>query len=254
MANDIENTMSIRKEDAKKYVLNKDNEVDFNILIPMSDELDLPGEFSISNGVSIVDLAIEIYEYKETGNDSDLLKRIENNKRYGVNYPDNVEDLIKYEEEICKVYKDKSHPCYCERYVDLYTLGKQYIENEKKYGYPEWHSWSCNNWGVKWNAYDTKIEDINDDLYKITFITPWDPAIPWLRILANKCPYYLEWINEPLNNGDHGEIYCTGKEIAFNLLPNTLHDENHNEIDQENNPTIRFKDMCNKVIEWYNEE
>lgn len=248
MANDIENSMSIRKEDVKKYVLNKDNKVDFNILIPKSDELSLPADDYTIN------LAIEIYNYKETGEDKALLERIKC-KKYNANYPDNVEDLIKYEEEVqCRIYKDKNHPCYYERYVDLYTLGKQYIENIEKYGSPEWYSWCITNWGCKWNAYETKIEDINDDLYKITFTTPWKTAIPWLRILANKCPFYLEWIEEPLNIGDHGEIYCTGKEIAFNILPNTLRDENGNEIDQKNNPTIRFKDMCNKVTEWYNEE
>jgi hypothetical protein len=273
MANDIQNTMSIRKEDAKKYVLNKNNEVDFNILIPMSDELDLPSG-------SIIDLAIEIYDYRETGEDKALLERIKNCKKYYLKYPDNVEDLIKYEDEVqSKVYKDKNHFCYCERYVDLYTLGKQYIENVENYGSPEWYSWTHNNWGVKWNARDTKIKSINDDLYKITFITPWDTPIRWLKKLSTKCVFYLEWIDEPLNNGDHGEIYSnkkfyhewigeplndsddhgeiySNKKEGFivNALPNTLFDDKGKRINQRKNPTIRFKDMCNKVTEWYNEE
>lgn len=244
MANNIYNTMSINKDDAERYVLNGNNKVDFNILIPMSNDLSLPSG-------SITDIANEVYEYRETGNDSKLKERIARCKKYNVDYPEDVEEAIAFEEKKYEYHKDKTNIMYCENYVDLYTLGKQYKENLEKYGSINWYDWSHKNWGCKWNARDTKIEDLSNDLYKIEFTTPWSPPELWLTELSSKCPFYNEWIEESGCHGYHGEIYSSNKDdIVIRDLDNTEFDDRGQYREADNPPTFTFDTMCNEVSVW----
>ena len=63
-------------------------------------------------------------------------------------------------------------------------LGNAYINNILKYGYDTWYDWSCNNWGTKWNAYDTYI-DKNANV--IEFNTAWSCPLVVLGMLAKIC-------------------------------------------------------------------
>jgi hypothetical protein len=48
------------------------------------------------------------------------------------------------------------------------NLGKQYLNNIEKYGYPTWYGWRYNNWDTKWNANNTNTFD-----NVIEFDTAW---------------------------------------------------------------------------------
>jgi hypothetical protein len=49
----------------------------------------------------------------------------------------------------------------------------------KVIGHRDWYSWSVQNWGTKWNACRTEIDDNSDHGYaEITFETAWDAPVP----------------------------------------------------------------------------
>ncbi len=52
------------------------------------------------------------------------------------------------------------------QFTSINELGKQYVENIKKYNSPQWYDWCVKNWGTKWNVeedvdivYDKNIDD-----------------------------------------------------------------------------------------------
>ena len=46
-------------------------------------------------------------------------------------------------------------------------------EEEEKYGKNNWYHWSIANWGTKWNAVDTRVEE-NGSTLSYNFMTAWD--------------------------------------------------------------------------------
>jgi hypothetical protein len=67
-----------------------------------------------------------------------------------------------------------------------------------EYNSDNWYDWSCDNWGVKWDARDVDlIEDIGELQY--TFDTPWGPPEPVCVVLREKFPdLAIEWFwDEP---------------------------------------------------------
>lgn len=58
---------------------------------------------------------------------------------------------------------------------------------EEKYGDNNWYDWSIKNWGTKWNAYDTSLQ--NDSvLVVLVFNTAWAAPMPVVLALSKKFP------------------------------------------------------------------
>jgi len=56
-------------------------------------------------------------------------------------------------------------------------------EESEKAGFPHVFSeigykWCIENWGTKWNAYDTQLRRLSDDKVLISFNTAWSPPNP----------------------------------------------------------------------------
>lgn len=66
-----------------------------------------------------------------------------------------------------------------------YEAGERYVSNYELYGATTWYDWCRREWGTKWNACGTRIED--DDT--ISFDTAWSAPEPVLLKLAEM---YLE--------------------------------------------------------------
>lgn len=66
-----------------------------------------------------------------------------------------------------------------------YDRGKQLVDNYIKYGTINWHDWSCEYWGTKWNAYDQYV-----DGNVVYFDTAWTCPFPILDALAELCRKY----------------------------------------------------------------
>ena len=72
-------------------------------------------------------------------------------------------------------------------------------DEELKYGNKTWHVWNRENWGTKWNAYSTNIE--NDDT--IVFDTAWSTPLPVIKALSKLFPnigFELSYADEDIGS------------------------------------------------------
>ena len=50
------------------------------------------------------------------------------------------------------------------------------------------YDWQIKNWGTKWNAYETFVQQIDDTNVQYGFDTAWSPPEAWLQVTALKFP------------------------------------------------------------------
>lgn len=109
---------------------------------------------------------------------------------------------------------------------------EQKAERVAKYGYDNWFDWRFENWGTKWDAQDSNIEEDENGL-TIDFCTAWSPAIPYIKQVAKMYPdlifdlYFMEtgeWFagrvtakNEDVNEqyGEPMQVDDNGNEVRY---------------------------------------
>ena len=62
-------------------------------------------------------------------------------------------------------------------------VGKAYVDNIINYGADTWYDWSVKNWGCKWGAMESCVED-----NFITYNTAWSAALPVTEKLSKMFP------------------------------------------------------------------
>ena len=70
---------------------------------------------------------------------------------------------------------------------------------KKKFGADNWYRWSCDNWGTKWNASETKVERVFDEEVTILFNTAWCTPSPIIKKMKKKFPklkFHGGWVDE----------------------------------------------------------
>lgn len=96
------------------------------------------------------------------------------------------------------------------------AVGKTYIENILKYGADTWYDWCCNNWGTKWGACESRIEES-----RISFDTAWSAAIPVMEKLSEMVPdvsFRHEFADEDIGSNCGYFVYEAGQ-IVDEYLP-----------------------------------
>lgn len=102
---------------------------------------------------------------------------------------------------------------------ELYKKGEIYVSNIINYGFPTWYEWCIENWGTKWNAYDT--ERIGDDT--VIFKTAWSNPEPIMINLSKTYPDKLIkhwWADEDYGNNTGHRIYRNGDIISGDYVDN----------------------------------
>ena len=130
------------------------NEFDFNKVIPMPEELNIPSSSSGDLGMRYLLL----------------------NAKHPILW---TEDDRSFMESMEKVKEENP-----DRFNADIELGKKYLINIAKYGYKDWYEWSCNNWNTKWNA--SEIEWIADNC--VEFETAWSFCFPIVKKLSEMFP------------------------------------------------------------------
>jgi hypothetical protein len=180
------------------FALTGDNQVtfDFNKIIPMNDDLNM-----ISNG-ALQRLSVETVIRKVLLDGQPLDKllpqiRINKSDRY---YSMDKEEYTRLRE----TYKETSDE-------ELIDFGLKCITNKLKYGSVDWYEWSWDNWGTKWNAYDT--QRISKDA--VSFNTAWAMPEPIVAKLAQLYPHAVIqhwWAEEFTSSGNTGYmLYKDGR-------------------------------------------
>lgn len=169
-------------DELRKLLLNKDENVDFNIVIPRPEELD------ITSGSHSYDIPSRYFHTEEAERKlakqrriiGNVLEMLYNNTMTQAEFVKKVmadEKLIKKIKAFKGWYSRKSKNIkYAMKKKELTETLENYIKgffNIKRYGERDWYDWSIENWGTKWNAGDTVVySDV------IEFQTAWSTPIP----------------------------------------------------------------------------
>lgn len=146
---------------------------DFNKVIPMPGELDLPSG-------SMVEESIVYYLTNRCRTKTKNLKKPARDlinklivKEYG---KERLDYMFKYIPDKLKKFNENR--------AEFYKKGAQYVENFKEYGEVNFENWCRNNWGTSWNVLDTGI--IDDDT--IAFDSAWNNPEPIIKRLSQMYP------------------------------------------------------------------
>ncbi len=179
MPNWVTNRLKVKPSIIEKYISKDDNNeeyLDFNKIIPMSDDLKVE-----SGNYGIIGLMILYYL---SNNYQEKNKINEAYKSFNPLFKD-----IKYEElylNVINTYKTSKND-----YKYSIELGKKYLDNYEKYGYTDWYNWSCANWGTKWNAID--FYKLDESLYEFT--TAWSSPLPIFKRISEIYPQEIIEVN-----------------------------------------------------------
>ncbi len=100
-----------------------------------------------------------------------------------------------------------------------WKLGEQAYSNLQKYGHATWYEWCIQNWGTKWNSYQSNpIQDGDDTM---GFLTAWGSVPEIMKKLSEKYPEQTityRWADEEAGY-NVGEIVLKGGEIIEDRTP-----------------------------------
>ena len=130
------------------------NEFDFNKVIPMPEELNIPSSSSGDLGMRYLLL----------------------NAKHPILW---TEDDRSFMESMKKVKEENP-----DRFNADIELGKKYLINIAKYGYKDWYDWRIEHYGTKWGA--CEVEWIADNC--VEFETAWRFCFPIVKKLSEMFP------------------------------------------------------------------
>ena len=148
------------------------------------------------------------------------------------------------------LYQERYDIASAETKKEMLELGQRYKDNEEKYGHATWYSWSIDNWGTKWNAYDTYIEG---DM--IQFSTAWSGVPKLMVILSVRLQGHAltyEYADED-TGCNVGSMIIKGGEVIHNEeLPNSSRAAYEHAFRLNGNSEMYR--LVNGEYEWYDEE
>lgn len=237
MPNWTYNRIKCKKEIGDKLLTIKDDiySLDFNKLIPMPEDLKLDAGSMEGDSISCYYLSLnddekyklmKFLKSKEIFFHHDYWNKYKKNIKYFENNPDKLKDKKDNFNGLMGFDNDK-------HFNSLAELGKQYIENIRKYGYPQWYDWCVENWGTKWNVEDDVdvSYDKNTDEYDITFDTAWSVPSGIVEKYSEFCndeEFYWEYEDEDYD-GTHILRKING-EIIDTILPDNVKENDYIDV------------------------
>lgn len=203
---------------------NNELELDFNLLVPMPEELSIE---SSSRGTIAQELI-------ESSNQPFTQERIEKFTRFAsIELRQKISSLALQNQWTVGDFIQwlQDNPNEKEFQFNL-KLGQQYIDNIKKYGCADWYDWANKNWGTKWNAYSAFVEVFEESIM-IEFDTAWSPPEPWFNTLCQTFPEHHMTLS----------YYEPGCWFAGDLISNQ-----HGGYDRNDVPDYQIKEFASKVF------
>lgn len=150
----------------------------------------------------------------------DDIKKLENNPKRLNKKINNFNGLFDFDKE--------------KQFTSINELGKQYVENIKKYNFPQWYDWCVKNWGTKWNVEEDVdiVYDKNIDEYDISFQTAWSVPTGIVKRYSELCEddeeFYWEYEDEDYD-GTHILRKING-EIIDTIVPECVNDNDYIDV------------------------
>ena len=192
----------------KKHLVNENGEVDFNVAIPMPQDLHIKSGSYSYDQQHISWLSKLTAEKVKKQSPADVLmaqyynKTITQDHFVGVCLLD--KELVRTVRPINgnkirgehKMSKENLHEA-------LDTFFRGYF-NVQRYGWKDWYDWSIENWGTKWNACDVHVDDENQ---VIEFETAWSMPDGVLKEVCKYTPLRVEYADENMGSNCGIEDY-----------------------------------------------
>jgi len=105
-------------------------------------------------------------------------------------------------------------------------MSKDFI---KRFGHNDWYGWANANWGTKWGAYDTSVDEAvqvegkNKKSVTIRFQTAWSSGVHVINYLAHQFPevdFFLSYADEDCGSNTGQYWWNEGKLSNENLPKN----------------------------------
>lgn len=197
-----------------------DEQIDFNNVVPMPKSMDL-----VSGGFDrqYVGVYVKSLSVKER---DDLAQKLESvptsfYKNYFNKYKDaflkdiSVAELSRMADRFKEDYKSINPS-------SIEEVGKTYVDNIINYGADTWYDWCCKNWGTKWGAMSSCIEN-----NLLAFDTAYSAALPITVKLSEMFPdvtFTHEYADEDIGCNCGRYIFKDGKKVV-SFLPEKLSNE-----------------------------
>ena len=178
-----------RIDELMESIKGEDTCFDFNTILPMPESLNIEAGIRTEKGLKAYKDFVYVYTFAGT-EQKDLL-----------NIPKDKEEIF------LRTRRDIRR--------DEWELGKTAFQNEQKYGAATWYDWARENWGSKWNAYQT--EELEDNT--IEFNTAWSNVKPVIIALSEKFPdieMRYQWADEDIGS-NVGDVTFKGGECIENI-------------------------------------
>jgi hypothetical protein len=156
MPNHIQNKLRVYSEntnDIKVFLENIKGEkevIDFDKIIPMPNVL--------NDTESSTDVSKSLYYYLLMTDNNDLL------------------NIVPYKSLFSA---DSFNNCTKDEKDEMMKVGEKYFSIYKECGAFNWYDWRCDNWGTKWNAYESYLCGLDNKEVLIEFQTAWN-GVPYL--------------------------------------------------------------------------
>ena len=130
-----------------------------------------------------------------------------NKLRLGKLTPELISDITR-NSNICQVMRPMPKD------IANTTVGSHGLDSSDPLG---WYGWAHQNWGTKWGAYATYIEEQGEDFIVLKFETAWSPPIKFYEYLEEQGydahAFYVE------QGCDFIGIYDAGEDYVLDLSP-----------------------------------
>lgn len=182
-------------------LLDENGNVDFNILCPLSEDLDITsGSWSYSSDMTKLNKKLSKYYDKEV-TQKEFVDRVLKEE--------NINELLlaSSSQEWIKGFVDEADND--RKIEDISNIIKGYF-NHKRYGFVDWYSAHNQVWGTKWNACET----IHCG-YEVQFKTAWAAPFPVLYELSKYTPITVAFADEDIGS-NYGILRIeNGKETEY---------------------------------------
>lgn len=196
----------------KKHLVNEKGEVDFNVVMPMSQDL------NITSG-------LDSYAQQPSWFSEVMAEKVKKQAPADVLMAQHYNETITQEEFVTECLLDKELVTTIRKIKDYKLRGEHKMSKERlsealdtfirgyfnvqRYGWKDWYDWSIDNWGTKWNACHEYIDDENK---VIEFETAWSMPEGIIKEICKYTPVRVEFADENLGSNCGIEDYYVDKD------------------------------------------
>jgi hypothetical protein len=107
-------------------------------------------------------------------------------------------------------------------------------KNILMYGAKDWYDWHNNNWGTKWDACHSQIQEVEDEYLNVRFDTAWSPPFEWFEKVIPMYPQLdFDLLFDIEGDSDCGRLIGRNGEIELEMTKLDYTDDDGRKVDYD---------------------